>query len=61
MGDCKYCTGKNEDRLMIENDYVELYLTENGELNIDAECADAYSNFTSESKINYCPMCGRKL
>lgn len=53
--DCKYCTGDVEDRKNILSDgFDEIYITSTGYLK------SMYNDYNME-KINYCPMCGRKL
>lgn len=59
---CRYCTGDVEIRenLLIPTDRIEGY--EENDIYIDGgnHICDMYEEFESK-KINYCPMCGRKL
>lgn len=68
---CEYCKDYNQKCLSERNDKmsrkgdfysgIQTYIEEN-KLQINA-VADVYEpNFTEKSiKINYCPMCGRRL
>lgn len=47
---CKYCEGNVDER---EDLMDGIYVDANGNLTNDIELDDV--------KINYCPMCGRKL
>jgi hypothetical protein len=49
---CKYCEGKNI--ITIEN-YLAVYINYLSEINI------LTTDGEFKKKINYCPMCGRKL
>ena len=52
MDECKYCHGNADDRKFLLRE-TGIYIDEDGRLSDDANCED--------EKINYCPMCGRKL
>lgn len=56
--DCNYCTGNVDSRkpLLVTKSLDEIYIDGNNYLTGD-------DNFSLEedTKINYCPMCGRKL
>ena len=60
--DCKYCMGDVEQRanLLIPTSGIEGY--EQNDIYIDEEnyICDMYGEY-GNTKINYCPMCGRKL
>lgn len=52
---CKYCYGDVENRKDIMSDGIDsIYITSNNCLK------SMYNDYVME-KINYCPMCGRKL
>jgi len=54
--DCKYCCGDVDMRDYLLSDGCEgVYIDGNGNLSGDDKL-----NF-EDAKINYCPMCGRKL
>ena len=59
---CKYCEGDVDDRnyiakdLELLEDKIYLYIDGNGMLNVSNQ-----DGFYDDTKINYCPMCGRKL
>ena len=52
MDECKYCHGNADDRKFLLRE-TGIYIDEDGKLSDDENCEDV--------KINYCPMCGRKL
>lgn len=59
---CRYCEGDVDDRKYIARDLelleekIDLYIDGNGMLNVSNQ-----DGFYDDTKINYCPMCGRKL
>ena len=54
--DCEYCCGDVDDRsLLLSNGSDGIYISGNGELVGD----DIF--YFEDKKINYCPVCGRKL
>lgn len=56
-GLCEYCEVDVDDRkniFIIETDYVDYEIYVDGNNNLS-------SDFPFGKKINYCPMCGRKL
>lgn len=51
---CEYCETLVDNRKnLLECEYFEIYIDGNGSVTDDESCVEA--------KINYCPMCGRKL
>ena len=51
---CEYCETLVDNRKnLLECEYFEIYIDGNGNITEDEYCV--------ENKINYCPMCGRKL
>lgn len=56
MEKCKYCCGNVDDRdYLLANGRYGVYIDGNGQL-----VNDDFINF-EDRKINYCPICGRKL
>lgn len=56
MEDCKYCTGMGYKRdCLMGNANDCLYINDDGYLTTD----EAFE--FEDCKINYCPICGRKL
>lgn len=59
---CKFCEGDVDHRKYIARDLelleekIDLYIDGNGMLNVSNQ-----DGFYDDTKINYCPMCGRKL
>lgn len=60
--DCKYCNG-NEETIMYTSDGNSIYIGKgqygDNSGNICLINSDSYKG--NEVKINYCPMCGKKL
>lgn len=56
--DCEYCMGDVDNRkaLLVDNFLDEVYISGNNEL-----VGNDGFNFQEDIKLNYCPMCGRKL
>lgn len=56
---CKYCMGDVDDRkVLLHGDSAAcIYINENNHLEYAYYCEEEFI----ESKINYCPMCGRRL
>lgn len=54
---CKYCTGDiNYRKPIMVNEFLdEIYINGNNNL-VSDDCFEL-----EDTKINYCPMCGRKL
>ena len=52
MAECKYCNG---EKLVIHGDYTDLVI------NTRERLISAWADGEANLKINYCPMCGRKL
>ena len=68
--DCPYChheTGKKHYVLLTwhyfanDDNYVEATVDINTDKSMSLIVGDYYGDNTDEIKINYCPMCGRKL
>ena len=67
--DCPYChheTGKKHYTLLewhyfANDNYVEATVDINTDKSMSLIVGDYYGDSTDEIKINYCPMCGRKL
>lgn len=64
--DCPYChheTGKKHYTLLEchDDNYVEATVDINTDKSMSLILGDYYGDDTDEIKINYCPMCGRKL
>lgn len=57
MNKCLFCDDKH-DVSIVDNNIFDVYIYGN-ELNCDITLGDETA--TNETKINYCPMCGRKL
>ena len=66
---CPYChneTGKKHYTLLewhyfANDNYVEATVDINTDKSMSLIVGDYYGDDTDEIKINYCPMCGRKL
>ena len=66
---CPYChheTGKKHYTLLechyfANDNYVEATVDINTDKSMSLIVGDYYGDNTDEIKINYCPMCGRKL
>lgn len=56
--DCNYCTGNVDSRkaLLVTESLDEIYIDGENYLTGDDEFS-----LKEDTKINYCPMCGRKL
>lgn len=59
---CEYC---NDEKCIVNKNYTVVYVTEN-ELRNHTQVYTGASNGNTEQikidyKINYCPICGRKL
>lgn len=59
---CKYCEGEYGTELLIRNEKsVGIYAAES-QLELLKEAGDGIGQIVIDSKkINYCPVCGRKL
>jgi hypothetical protein len=55
---CEYCEGV---KYIIKNNDEEIIIEENNILRIDFFTGDACFDSGMSLKINFCPMCGRKL
>lgn len=54
---CPYCKGK-----CIDSEYIDIRIDSNNKtMTIDYDAYSCDSSFNIDVKINYCPMCGRKL
>lgn len=66
---CPYChheTGKihyelQECHYLANDNYVEATVDINADKSMSLIVGDYYGDNTDEIKINYCPICGRKL
>lgn len=55
---CKYCEGEINDRLNLlefEDDFAEIMVYIDGKNNLTE------SAYNTKIKINYCPICGKRL
>lgn len=58
---CEYCEGKRKFEDIKDIDTFEVSILNEGELEIYIDFGNRDAFYNEYFKINYCPMCGKKL
>ena len=56
---CEYCNENKSYKKRLYDCDDEIFINDKNKLNVYVDCEEYQYNI--EIKINYCPMCGRKL